>query len=402
VLQAPAREAFQVLDWMMSRHVHEYFDASGRPLGEGRAAAFQQVETEMQLCPYGGSRYQHAKPMNVTALRQMPPWQHLLTMLSWLSQRHRFRHQTAITTYDDLAQVTSAGIFLADFLVLRRQRPLPSREIPVLISGLYKLCLGFQLAYLPERYANDPTVSHLPDPAVFYAYLEENELLIGEAEVCSGSPAMLTQAYEAITKGHTIRQEALPAPCASLEIDWEQFDIFTDSAARVWHDLVLFVLRAPGFVPQLSDVRLPPELRDQLNICLQQHGAELLAGQTGMVVDIARAVRLYSDRPAAAWRPQSVVPPPSQPSSLALAVLRWLDGVVGEEMKSFAPVVASDLEAQLASYEVYETAVLADLNRHLGALMQALGHAGAGAALTSSVLSRTCGRTPRDWAATSR
>jgi len=97
MVQAPARDAFQLLDWIMSRHVHEYLDVAGRPVGEGRAAAFQQVQTKMESCPYPGSRYHHAKPMNLTALQQMPPWQHVLTMLSWLSQRYRAKHQTEIT-----------------------------------------------------------------------------------------------------------------------------------------------------------------------------------------------------------------------------------------------------------------------------------------------------------------
>jgi hypothetical protein len=401
-MQAPAQEAFQVLDWIMSRNVHEYFDAAGRPIGEGRAATFQQVQTEMQLCPYAGSRYHHARPMNVTALRQMPAWQHLLTMLSWLSQRHCIRHHTEITTYDDLARVTSAGIFLADFLVLRRWKPLLSHGIPVLISGLYKLCLGFQLAYLPERYSDEATPSRLPDSAGFYAYLEANELLIGEAEVCAGSPAMITQAYEAMTGGHAVRPEDLPPPCASLEIAWQQFDVFTENAASIWHDLVLYAMRVPGFLPELTDPRLPPELRDRLNACLKQHGAELMAEQKGLVVDIARAAQLYSDRPATAWPPRSIVPPNSQTSSLAPAVLRWLHDAAGEQMKSFAPVVASALEVQLASYDIYESAVLADLNRNLTALMRALGLDEAVAALTPPVLSHICGRTLRDWDAASR
>src|SRR5580704_3318193 len=119
MVQAQTRGALQVLDWIMSRHVHEYLDTAGRPVGEGRASAFQQVQTEMRACPYAGSRYHHSKPMNATALQQMPPWQHVLTMLSWLSQRYRSEHQREITTYDDLAQVTGAGVFLADFLALR-------------------------------------------------------------------------------------------------------------------------------------------------------------------------------------------------------------------------------------------------------------------------------------------
>ena len=47
-------DAFYALDWITARHVHEYFDVGGRPLGEGRAAAFDKIQTELQLCPYVG------------------------------------------------------------------------------------------------------------------------------------------------------------------------------------------------------------------------------------------------------------------------------------------------------------------------------------------------------------
>jgi len=164
--------------------------------------------------------------------------------------------------------VTSAGVFLVDFLVLRQHQPLRSHEIPVLISGLYKVSLGFQLAYLPERFVDETTPPPLPDPAGFYAYLEEHELLIGEAEVCSGSAAMIMQAYDAIIGRHTVAPEALPPPCASLEIDWEQYDVFTHHASNLWRDLVLYVIQEPQFYPELADPRLPSDVQDRLNACL--------------------------------------------------------------------------------------------------------------------------------------
>src|SRR6516225_4106903 len=206
----PACDALGILHWIMSRQVHEYLDVAGRPIGEGRAAAFKNVPTEMQICPYAGTRHHHAKPMNVSALRQMMPvWDHIITLLSWLSRRYGARHKREIATHDDLALVVGAGVFLADFLALRRRQRLPSGAIPVLISGLYKVCLGFQLATflssLQERFTGrspDP----LPDAAGFYAYVEAHELLIGDAEVCAGSPAMIMQAYDAMTRPQAVDQ----------------------------------------------------------------------------------------------------------------------------------------------------------------------------------------------------
>jgi hypothetical protein len=383
----------------MSRHVHEFLDVAGRPLGEGRSAAFQHVQTEMSPCPYAGGRHHHAKPMNRTALRELPPWRDVLTMLSWLGQRYRAGHETAITTYDDLAQVTGAGIFLADFLVLREHSPVRSGEIPLQISGLYKVCLGFQLAYIPERFADTAAPGRLPDSAEFYAYLEANELLIGEAEVCSGSAAMIMQAYEAIIRPHEIAQQALLPLCAGLEIAWEQFDGFTHHAAGVWRDLALYVMEASTFCPELTDSRLPEQVRLRLNACLKQHWTQLLEGQTGLVVEIARAAQDYADgrqsRPPLA--PSSV----PQPGGLAASVLAWLGQVAAADLQAHAPLVANALAAQLAPYDICEATVLDGVNEHLSGLMLALGLARPSAGVTASALSRVCGRTPRDWGATS-
>jgi hypothetical protein len=261
----------------------------------------------MQTCPYAGSRYHHAKPMNVSALRQITPaWEHIVTMLSWLSQRYRARQQKDVTTYDDLSLVTSAGVFLADFLVLRRRQPLRWHEIPVLISGLYKVCLGFQLATflgsVQERFVDDAAPAPLPDAAGFYARLEEQELLIGEAEVCSGSAAMIMQAYDGMTGGRAVTLEELPPPCAGPEVVWEQFDVFAHHAANVWSELTPYVIRAAQFCPEFTDPQLPPEVRHRLNDDLKRRGSQLLAEQRGLVVDVTRAAQDYCGRPAA-WRP---------------------------------------------------------------------------------------------------
>ena len=185
MVPAPARDAFQMVDWIIFQRVQQYFDESGRPIVEVGDAASRQVQTEWQVCPYSGSRYHHAKPMNVSALRHISPvWEQVLTMLSWLSRRYRAWHGSDIENYVDLSQISSSGVFLADFLVLRRHMPLRSHEVPLVITGVYKACLGFQyatyLASTHERFAGARASRHLPDAAEFNAYLEDHGPLLGE------------------------------------------------------------------------------------------------------------------------------------------------------------------------------------------------------------------------------
>jgi hypothetical protein len=78
-------------------------------------------------------------------------------------------------------------------------------------------------------------------------------------------------------------------------------------------------------------------------------------------------------------------------------VLAWLSEGAGADMQTYAPVVAAALRSQLDPYDVYEAMVLAELNRHLSCLMQALGLGPPGAAVTAPALSHVCGRTLRDW-----
>jgi hypothetical protein len=410
MVPAPARDAFQVLDWIMSRHVHEYLDVAGRPLGEGRAAAFQHVPTDFQPCPYAGSRYHHAKPINVSALRQiLPVWQQIVTMLTWLSQRYQTRHQTEIKNYDDLALVTSAGILLADFLVLRQHEPLRSHEVPLLISGLYKVCLGFELATLlgsmQERFAHETTPARLPDATGFYDYLEAHKLLIGEAEVCAGSAAMIIEAYEAMTGRHAVAEESLQPDCARLEIAWEQHDLFTDHAAHLWNDLLMFAVETPHFLPELADPRLPADVQDRLNGILKQRGTQLLAGQRGLVVEIARSAQDYIGPLTAAEPPEPPGPvpisPSLQPGSLAATVLAWLSEVAGADLEAHAPMVTSALQVRLAPYDDYEATLMAGLNQHLSCMMDALGLDPPSTGLTASALAHVFGRTLRDWGDTS-
>jgi hypothetical protein len=268
------------------------------------------------------------------------------------------------------------------------------------ISGLYKVCLGFQLATflgsLRERFGLEESPPPLPDAAAFHAGLEEQALLIGEAEVCAGSAAMIMQAYEVMTDGRAVAEETLGPACAGLEIDWERFDDFTQHVAAIWNDLTLYVLRTPGFAPRLTDPRLPPEVRRRLNERLRRRATQLLEGQRGLVVDIARAAQDYCGRPAE-WSGQAAPSPSPQPGGLAATVLTWLGETAGTDMQTHAPVVASALQSQLGPYEAYEATVLGELNRHLDCLMQARGLGAPGPVLTASALSHVCGRTLRDW-----
>ena len=157
-----------VFAWLMHREVHEYFDVDGRPIGEGRSQAFAQVETHFKTCPFAGSRYHHAKPMNVSALQSiLPEWQTSLALLAQLSRRYQTFYNKDVQTYYDLALISGMGVFLTDYMALRQNEPISNWQFPVWMSGLYKVCLGFQqatfLAMMNDQFAMSYEEQALPD-----------------------------------------------------------------------------------------------------------------------------------------------------------------------------------------------------------------------------------------------
>jgi hypothetical protein len=388
------RDAFAVLDWIVNRHVHAYLDTAGRPVGEGRSSVFEEVETEMRTCPYPGSRHRHEKPMNASAIQGMPPWQDLLAMMTWLSHRHRARYRVGVTNSNDLARITSAGIMLVDYLALRRDHPIHSGEVPLLVSGVYKVCLGYQLAYLPERFAEEEAPAELPDAAGFLEYLEEAGLLIGEAEVCSCPPSMILQSYEAMTQ---VKADVSVPQIDGLSIDWDRFDDFAEGAGDMWRELVMFAIRMPSLIPQLDHAELPDAVREGLNTLVLEHGTQLLQARDGLVVALADSVRsmvgtVATPLPAPAGDSSEI-----QPGTVAATVMDWLRGKAPEELAAYGHVVGSALQLQLGSYEDYETGILERINGSLNRVMKALDLS-SGPAVTSASLSQICGRTMRDWA----
>ena len=380
------RDAFSVLDWIVSRRVHAYLDTAGRPVGEGRSSAFQEVQTEMRTCPYPGSRHHHAKPMNASAIQGMPPWQDLLALMAWLSHRHRQRYGDGVTTSDDLARITSAGIMLVDYLALRRENPVGSKEVPLLVSGVYKVCLGYQLAYLPEKFGEPDAASKLPDATGFLAYLEREELMIGEAEVCSCPPTMIVQSYEAITRV----PESVSAPrIDGFSVDWDRFDDFAEAAGEMWREMILFAIRMPGWIPQLD--------HDRLNALIWKRGTQLMEEREGLVVEVAESVRQARETSAKRPHENDGASSQIQPGTVAATVLEWLRGEAPEEIAQHRPAVESALQKQLGPYEAYEAGVLERVNGSLDIVMESLDLA-SGPGLTPAALSRIGGRTMRDWA----
>lgn len=383
-----------LLSWLLNRHIHEYLDTAGRPIGEGRSEAYEQVETQFKKCPYPGSRHHHEQPMNFSALQSITPhWREIVPLLAWLGQRYRTYNQCEVTSYYDLARISGMGIFLADYLALRTVNPLSSGQVPVIFAGLYKVCLGFQqvtfLAMMNDIFSTGKA-AELPDAKGFYAWLDENKLLIGEAEVCGGSELMISKAYEAMCGFDQaipdVIEEALPE-LATLEIDWQAYDSFAANSSNLWRKAIHFIIQMRGFGLQANDPALPEDLKNKLNAWFNGRSRTLLDKQSGLTVDIARLTLSESEHTLEEWLLAGKVfldeiayqePPQSTeitPTTAAQTrhIMQQLEQDIA--LTDHQELVSGLIAQQLARYDVYEAAVLRAFNHHLDQIQQSLGHA---------------------------
>jgi hypothetical protein len=333
--------------------------------------------------------------MNASAIQGMPAFSQLLSIMTWLSHRDRKRYGKGVTNSNDLGRITSSGILLVDYLALRREDPIGAKVVPLLVSGVYKVCLGYQLAYLPERFDEGGAPAELPDAAGFLEYLEESRLLIGEAEVCSCPPMMILQSYEAMTRETaTVSAPQIPG----VTIDWDRFDAFAEAAGEMWHAMILFAMRMPDLTPQLEMAELPINVKERLNRSLLERGTELLEERDGLVVEVAESIRSMRAKPARPLAASVDLPREIQPGTAAASVMEWLHERAPEDMAMYGPIVGPAIQSQLGPYEDYEGRVLLRINSNLNLVIQALDLDAEPAQIDAAALSRICGRTMRDWA----
>jgi hypothetical protein len=181
-------------------------DIDGRPLGEQNAPElYQEVETELAQCPYRGSRHHHAKPMNVSALRQMTShWPIILGGLREVHREFREGRATEPLTISDLYQMIGTGVLLPAYVTLRADDRRRDGEIPVWLGGIYKVLIGIygsvgelMVGALLTGRNSDP----IPPAEALLDYVESAKSLIGKREVCAGPPALIVRALRVILSG---------------------------------------------------------------------------------------------------------------------------------------------------------------------------------------------------------
>jgi hypothetical protein len=184
---------------LVARMIEERFhrDDEGRPIREGRTPSefLREGDIEYKTCPYAGSRFKHANPMNVSALRQMGAhWDEVCDALSFLRGAHDEALGVTQPQLMDVWRVSMLGSALPWFFLFRDDK------IPAYASALAKATLGqgiwaqrVLIKTITERWTPPPLTAES-----VLALAEENGTLIGDTEVCSGGDKMLLKFFDVL------------------------------------------------------------------------------------------------------------------------------------------------------------------------------------------------------------
>ncbi len=180
---------------MVTERFHR--DADNRPLRESRTPSefLHSGDIEYRKCPYSGSRQFHAKPMNVSALRQASThWDEVTDALAVLRSAYVTARRGAAETPDlmDLWRISQLGSALPWWFILRDE-PLPGYA-----AALSKATLGVGIwaQQFLMRELSGAWTEPVFTAAVITQLAEESGTLIGAHEVCAGSDKMLSRFFE--------------------------------------------------------------------------------------------------------------------------------------------------------------------------------------------------------------
>lgn len=170
--------------------LHDVIDEEGRPLLEMASSSYQTSMRHEIPCPYRDRR--HHQEMNQAALQQVSRyWDDIKQTLSWLAG-------PSASLYRAWRASLIATLAPAQALSLH-----PDKLMSAPIAALYKAALGYAqcftyLALATDGVADMP-LSALGTPKEFLEWLNTELWLVGDQQVCAGSPSMIAQLFLALS-----------------------------------------------------------------------------------------------------------------------------------------------------------------------------------------------------------
>ena len=216
------------------RVAHMLLDAEGRQVGEANVfppALRLEVPTEWRPCPYAGSRFDHAQPMNVTALKSMrQQWPQMLVALARIRAAYlrRFPQARAGWTVGDLERLATLVLAVPTYLLMRTPPRVANGALPPVFSALFRVTDGLrmtmhQMLFVPTVEATLPPEAPMTS-AEIYAYAERNGSFLSAHGVCAGPKAMIETFLHVLVDGQPVAGRAAvvldgPVQAALADLD---------------------------------------------------------------------------------------------------------------------------------------------------------------------------------------
>lgn len=215
------------------RVAHMSLDADGRQVGEANAFPARlriDVPTRWRTCIYPGSRYQHDKPMNVTALKAMRAhWSPMMALLLKVREAYLRRCPDARDGWSvgHLERMSTAVLTLPAYQLMRSERPVQNGALHPVVSSLFRVTDGLRMTMHHMLFIPFGEPTRRPDTpmtaAEVHAYAERAFSFISDHGVCAGPKAMVDEFLAVAVDGQTPR-DGLPATLAP-ELDGAVTDI---------------------------------------------------------------------------------------------------------------------------------------------------------------------------------
>lgn len=206
-------DATSLLMALLSEQAMELLDEGARPLGERAIwGAYHSAGVDERPCPFHDSRQQAQLPINAAALRQViTAWE---PMLATLNQLTGLCASTSPPEFALSAQRVWLTNTAAQCWPLLWARANPGQPVPLVISALFKVTLGFS-TFLPMALLTHPglapraLIEELP-PHACYELLDQEEWLWGIHQVCAGPPKHIMVFYQQLCTHDAARSPEMP------------------------------------------------------------------------------------------------------------------------------------------------------------------------------------------------
>jgi hypothetical protein len=174
-------------------------DTEDRPIREGRTPPelLREGEIEFRQCPYSGSRYMHARPMNMSALRQTSAhWDEVLDALAFLRTAYGDARGGYKADVLDIWRVGQIGSALPWYFILRE-----NTTCPAYVAALSKATLGIGIWGWREFVTALTTRKLVPrfTSQLMLETAEANQTLISDYEVCAAGDKMMLKFFDVLT-----------------------------------------------------------------------------------------------------------------------------------------------------------------------------------------------------------